>query len=32
MKCLRITSEYWLETVRRHGGDFRLEWETFISG
>jgi hypothetical protein len=29
---VRITSEYWLEMVSRHGRDFRMIMSTIIAG
>ena len=31
-KTLRITSEFWMEQVRLHGGEFRLRMGTIIAG
>ncbi|EHM10807.1 hypothetical protein TheveDRAFT_1689 [Thermanaerovibrio velox DSM 12556] len=29
---VRITSEYWLEMVSRHGRDFRMIMSTIVAG
>jgi hypothetical protein len=31
-KKLRITSEFWMEQVRLHGGEFSLHMATIIAG
>jgi len=32
MGKIRITSDFWMEQVRLHGGEFRLRMGTIIAG
>jgi len=32
MAKIRVTSDFWIERVREHGGEFRLRMATIIAG